>query len=84
MLQISFDISLEVLSIKEIVFRFKYTSFHGLGDYVININGIYADPNLKQYWHLLDGTTLQPLDYGISTYVPTNNEIILFNFTTWN
>ena len=54
------------------------------GAYVTTINGIYADPNLKQFWRLLDGTTLQPLLVGVRSFVPTNNEIILFNFTTWN
>ncbi|CAL1540365.1 unnamed protein product [Lymnaea stagnalis] len=62
-------------------FKFQATYFANLGYYIDSINGVRASPENKTYWQISsDGVSLQ---CGVSSYVPKNEDVILFNFTTY-
>ncbi|XP_059139753.1 uncharacterized protein LOC131927896 [Physella acuta] len=62
-------------------FRFSSSYFgSALGYRVDKINGTAAIQN-QTFWQISSNGTA--LTLGVSTYYPRNNEVILFNFTTY-
>uniref|UniRef100_A0A8C3FQP1 Cobalamin binding intrinsic factor n=1 Tax=Chrysemys picta bellii TaxID=8478 RepID=A0A8C3FQP1_CHRPI len=56
----------------------KQTSW---GLMVVSINNRAANSNDKTYWQFFNGT--KPLEQGVDSYVPSNNEHIKANFSTY-
>nr|XP_060610924.1 cobalamin binding intrinsic factor [Anolis sagrei ordinatus] len=59
-------------------FQTEQTSW---GPMVVSINGVEANNNEKTYWEFFSGKT--PLDQGVGSYKPTDNEHILAIFNTY-
>ena len=57
------------------------TSKYGL--LVTTINGKEANSAATEYWQILGGKDMEPLQLGVSSYVPANSEKVLFRFATW-
>ncbi|XP_059139503.1 uncharacterized protein LOC131927733 [Physella acuta] len=63
-------------------FRFSSSYFgSALGYMVDKINGTAASTQNQTFWQISSNGTA--LNCGVSTYYPRNNEVILFNFTTY-
>uniref|UniRef100_A0A672II09 Uncharacterized protein n=1 Tax=Salarias fasciatus TaxID=181472 RepID=A0A672II09_SALFA len=56
------------------------------GAYLESVNGLAGSSEDHTYWELLvklvNGTTVRP-DVGIGCYIPSENEQVILNFTTW-
>ncbi|XP_072841560.2 cobalamin binding intrinsic factor isoform X2 [Pogona vitticeps] len=63
---------------REFSFKTKETCW---GPMVISINDIKADENEKTYWQFLSGN--KPLDQGVGSYKPSNNENIVAIFSKY-
>ncbi|XP_059139734.1 uncharacterized protein LOC131927878 [Physella acuta] len=63
-------------------FRFSSSYFgSALGYMVDKINGTAASTQNQTFWQISSNGAA--LNCGVSTYYPRNNEVILFNFTTY-
>uniref|UniRef100_A0A0B7A418 DUF4430 domain-containing protein n=1 Tax=Arion vulgaris TaxID=1028688 RepID=A0A0B7A418_9EUPU len=67
------------------VFNFS-ASYHGnLGFMIKTIDKVTADGTARTYWSIRSVTNgLNALLCGVSSYIPKHNEVIMFNFTTWD
>ncbi|XP_026541156.1 gastric intrinsic factor-like [Notechis scutatus] len=63
---------------KEFSFQTKETSW---GPMVTSINGVQGSTNEKTYWQFLSGKT--PLEQGVGSYKPKNNEKIVAKFSRY-
>ncbi|XP_043828413.1 cobalamin binding intrinsic factor isoform X4 [Dromiciops gliroides] len=62
--------------------KFKFESrMTSWGLYITSINNIHEVENHRTYWQFLSGKT--PLDQGVGSYIPYNNEHITANFTQY-
>ncbi|KAF6716809.1 hypothetical protein FQA47_021050 [Oryzias melastigma] len=65
-------------------FKFTYIVDLNYGPFLESVNGVAGKGNT--YWELLvkkpGGSTIKP-DVGIGCYIPSANDQIIFNFTTW-
>ncbi|XP_005109253.1 uncharacterized protein LOC101856133 [Aplysia californica] len=68
---------------KNPAFKFSADYFASLGFSISTINGLSASVDDKTYWALLDHPSGAAKKLGVSSYIPLNNEVIMFNFTTW-
>ncbi|KAM6465969.1 transcobalamin-1-like isoform 1-T1 [Liasis olivaceus] len=62
----------------EFSFQTEETSW---GPMVTSINGLQASTNERSYWQFLSGKT--PLEQGVGSYKPKDNEQIVGNFTKY-
>lgn len=78
---------LEEASLKSVNFRFSSEHFGSLGYMITKINGLAASTENKTYWHIsslpIGLTEFQSLPLGMSFYIPADNEIVSFNFTSY-
>uniref|UniRef100_A0A0B6ZD38 DUF4430 domain-containing protein n=1 Tax=Arion vulgaris TaxID=1028688 RepID=A0A0B6ZD38_9EUPU len=65
--------------------RFKFTAdyYGSLGYMITVINGLGMNVTEKTFWEIIENTSGNSLDLGVSSYVPLDTQTILFNFTTW-
>ncbi|XP_030046173.1 cobalamin binding intrinsic factor [Microcaecilia unicolor] len=68
----------EQMKPEEFSFTTEETSW---GPFVTSIHHLSGSSNDKTYWRFLSGTT--PLEQGVGTYKPRNNENILAIFSTY-
>ncbi|GFN80503.1 gastric intrinsic factor [Plakobranchus ocellatus] len=74
---------LEVAATQDRRFRFVAEHFGSMG-YMINaINGLSASTQNKTYWRTSSHIHVDGLALGISSYIPNDMEIIMFNFTSY-
>ncbi|CAL1547061.1 unnamed protein product [Lymnaea stagnalis] len=67
------------------IWRFGSSYFGAeLGYSIERFNGLGGSVEDKTYWCIMDVGTDTPLPKGVSSYVPSNGQIIMFNFTTWD
>ena len=69
-------------------FRFSatyYPPYNGssMGYFIDTLNTLGGNFTERTYWQILSQPTDLALDCGVSSYIPENNEIVLFNFTTY-
>ncbi|CAG5115607.1 unnamed protein product [Candidula unifasciata] len=64
-------------------FNFSATYYPTLGYFIDTINGVRGFKENKTFWHIISVDRLGSLECGSSSFIPINNDIILFNFTTW-
>ncbi|KAM6465976.1 cobalamin binding intrinsic factor-like isoform 2-T2 [Liasis olivaceus] len=62
----------------EFSFQTEETSW---GPMVTSINGLQASTNERSYWQFLSGKT--PLEQGVGSYKPRDNELIVANFSRY-
>nr|XP_039274653.1 transcobalamin-2-like [Styela clava] len=53
------------------------------GESIKSMQGVAADGAAHEYWALIDGATGQLLSKGVSSYVPSDGEQIVFRLKTW-
>ncbi|CAG5129454.1 unnamed protein product [Candidula unifasciata] len=65
--------------------KFSSTYYAKLGFMVDTINKVTANVTAQTYWRIISVTSgNKPLECGVSSYIPVQGEVILFNFTTWS
>ncbi|KAK3746779.1 hypothetical protein RRG08_031308 [Elysia crispata] len=68
-------------------FRFVAQYWGSLGYFITTINDLAGSTENKTYWHILSSLTENAapvsLNLGVSSYIPNDEESIIFNFTTW-
>ena len=52
--------------------------------YITTIDGVERRMEDKEYWQILGGADMKPLDLGVSSYVPSDNETVLFRSMTFS
>ncbi|KAK7883190.1 hypothetical protein WMY93_029364 [Mugilogobius chulae] len=67
-------------------FEFTYSEHPDYGPFVESVNGLAGDFSQRTYWQLKirkpDGTIILA-DVGVGCYLPTFNDEIILNFTTY-
>ncbi|KAI8792880.1 gastric intrinsic factor isoform X2 [Biomphalaria glabrata] len=63
--------------------RYSAQYYSNLGLMITAINNVFANQQKRTYWEFIDAKTLKPLECGVSTFVPFNEDVILFNLTTY-
>nr|XP_002130272.1 transcobalamin-2-like [Ciona intestinalis] len=53
------------------------------GAMLVSVNGVRANPNKREYWALVDGSSGSFLPTGVSTYRPSDDEHIALKLATW-
>ncbi|BFZ02137.1 hypothetical protein BsWGS_05176 [Bradybaena similaris] len=64
-------------------FGFSAKYYGTLGYMVETINKLTASATAKTYWSIFSVTNNTFLPCGVSSYIPLQKEVILFNFTTY-
>ncbi|KAK0046463.1 gastric intrinsic factor-like isoform X1 [Biomphalaria pfeifferi] len=65
------------------VFQYSAQYYSNLGLMITAINNVFANQQKRTYWEFIDAKTFKPLECGVSTFVPINEDVILFNLTTY-
>ncbi|KAL5258662.1 hypothetical protein ACHWQZ_G009207 [Mnemiopsis leidyi] len=55
-----------------------------LGMYITTIDGVVRSQQDHEYWQILGGPDMKSLDLGVSSYVPSNSETVLFRSLTFS
>jgi len=64
---------------------FKFSaSYHGpMGFVITSINQVAGSMEDKTYWKVIEHPNGNSLSQGVSSYIPADGEVIMFNLTTW-
>ncbi|BFZ02135.1 hypothetical protein BsWGS_05174 [Bradybaena similaris] len=75
---------MEDAAVQDPNFKFSAEFYGTLGYMITKINGLAASVSDKTYWQILEHPSGNSLQLGASTYVPLDNQMLMFNFTTWD
>merc|ERR550517_700517 len=64
-------------------FTYESTFYPKWGAFITTINGLKANSTRSEYWQILGGQGMSPLQLGPSSYDPVDGEEVLFRLQTW-